>query len=157
MLDIIGRNHCVPVLAPSADMFNADPASRPIRRTAAGEIAWLIHLISGSTGTGKIQVEVCDDEDGTNPVAVDFRYRKALDGDDVPGAVTAAVAATGFTTTAGVEGLYQVVIDNREIHSDKEFIRIQTTEVVNSPVIGSITAILSKLKNEQQTPDTVLE
>lgn len=159
--------HLVPVLPPAADRFNTDPASDCVRRSPAGEIAFLVYIntAGGNTGTAKLQLQLCSAAAGTGATAVPFRWRKTATGTDVWTELSdEVVAADGITTTANEESIYELIVDNRELNesllgatvADYDFIRLKTTEVVNDPVTGCAMVRMSKLKTEEIPHDTVM-
>lgn len=125
-------------IAANEDMFNGDPATDVLSMKNADEIHFLIAKNAGATGTATITVESCDDTTPSNTTAVAFQYR-AQTTIDTWGAWQDA-AATGFTTTAGADQLYQVRITQNGLSSTDAFVRLKATEVVDSACDGAIIA-----------------
>lgn len=109
----------------------------------------------GTTGTSTITVNACDDTTPSNRTAIPFRYRAQTSG-DTWGAVTAATAS-GFTTTAGSNQIYEIIVDGAEIaKTGYGYVELTATEVVNSPVVGCILWIGHEAMQPQNIPATVL-
>ena len=126
-------------IAASEDMFNGDPASDVISLSQHRGIVFTITKYAGATGTADITVESCDDVTPTTTTAVAFRYRATTGA--TPGAWTAAAAA-GFTTTAGANQSYEIVVLAEGLSGTDQFVRLQCTENADSPCDGAISAKL---------------
>lgn len=136
-----GFNHLVKGLDPVADAFSGTVYSDIISLKNHGEIEFVIYKGVGATGTSTITVEASDDTSGSNVSAVPFKYQAITSG-DTHGVLTDA-AATGFTTTAGNSQLYRIYAERSKlIASGYKYIRLKAVEVVDSPVLGGILAIL---------------
>ncbi len=141
LMESMNAYNCAPsgLVAANEDLFNGDPASDVISMANYRSIIFLIAKNAGATGTATITVESCDDVTPSTTTAIPFTYRATTSG-NAAGAVTAATAA-GFTTTAGADQLYEIEIDAADLGTD-DFVRLQCTEVVDSPVDGAIICIL---------------
>lgn len=119
-----------------ADAFSGTVYSDIVQ--AAGEgVLFVLHKGVGATGTSTLTVEACSTITATATAAVPFIYRKST-GTDVWGD-WAAVAATGFVTTAGSSQLYQVYVDAAELAEEGyKYVRLAAVESVDSPVLGGI-------------------
>jgi hypothetical protein len=133
----------------AADLYAGDPASDVITLANHQGVRFLVLEGAGATGTATITVEECDQADagGTN-TAIAFRYR-VKDGTGAWGAWTDATAA-GFTTTAGANKAYELDVDGDG--RDQPYLRLQFTEVVDSPVVGVALALLHGARYAETPP-----
>lgn len=116
---------------------------------------FLIHKAVGTTGTSTITIEASDDVSGSNVSAVAFRYRKSTTL-DTWGALTDATAS-GFTTTAGSDQLYEITVDNDALGvTGYKYLRLKAVEVVNDPVLGGVIVHLGLPRYPQATQLTAL-
>lgn len=130
-------------LAPVADAFTGTVGSDVINVENFQHVTFVLYKGVGATGTSTITVEACDDTTPSNTTAIPFRYRRQQDSDNVTGALTAATT-TGFATTAGSGEVYIVEVDTAELgDTGYNYIRLKAVEVVDSPVLGGILAVLS--------------
>lgn len=148
------EHQVVPALYPDADRYNADPATDVFNLALYDHITFILTEGAGGTGTVKIEVEECTAADGTGATAIAFNYRVAST-PDTWGALTAS-AATGYTTTAGANKQVAVEIDAAELSSDSKYVRLQLTEVADSPCDASVIAILSKPRYQEDVLATSL-
>lgn len=131
-------------LAPDADRYNANPATDIFDMKMYDHICFLLCEGTGGTGTVKIQVEECSDTSGTDNTAIAAKYRVCSSG-DTWGALT-TLASTGYTTTAGANKMVCVELDAADLDPAKPFVRLQLTEVADSPCDAGVVAILSKAR-----------
>jgi len=148
-------NHVVHVgtsgfIAAYEDIFNGDPASDVVNMKLYDRCTFIIELAAGATGTATLTVESCDDTTPTTSTAVAFTYWVCTT-PDTWGEATAAAAA-GFTTTAGANNAYVVEVNSSELNSTDTYVRLQMTEVVDSPVDGGIVCILSDARYDRGIP-----
>lgn len=136
------KNFPVNVLAPDADRFNADPATDIVNLGEYNRATFIITVGVGATGTTVVTTEACDDTTPTTATAIAFRYRISTTF-GVWGAWTAATTS-GFTTTAGSSNAYIVEVTSSELPDGSPYVRLQTTEAVDSPVDAGIECILSE-------------
>lgn len=136
------------VLQPVADAYNPDPATATVNMRHYGHVTFLLMEGAGGTGTATVEVEECTAADGTGATAIPFRYRISTDAGVTFGALTAAAAA-GITTTAGANKVIAIELDDSELSDDSPFVRVQLTEVVDSPCAAGVLAILSKPRNSR--------
>ncbi|WP_397570652.1 hypothetical protein [Schlesneria sp. T3-172] len=130
--------HVVKGLDPVAD-FNAGTAgvTQAVALKLWHRVLFVIHKGVGTTGTSTITVEGCTSAAGAGATAVPFRYRATPTGDSA-GAIQTATAS-GFATTAGSSQLYEIEVDaDALISGGFKYVRLQCTEVVDSPVLGGI-------------------
>lgn len=137
------QNEVSMALAPDADLYAADPATDVYNMKYYDHITFILNEGAGGTGTVKIEVEECTSKAGAGNTAIAFRYRLKSDKDGAFGAVTAS-AATGYTTVAGANKQVAIEIDADELSDDSPYVRLQLTEVVDSPCDAGVVAILSK-------------
>lgn len=135
--------HVVQALAPDADVFAGTVNSDFINIEDYGSIMFVVNIGVGATGTTTLTVTTSDDASGTTTADIAFKYRRVSDttSSDVPGGFTDATSS-GFTTTAGSNQIYLIEVPNGSFDPDKPFIRVNGVEVVDSPIDGSILAIL---------------
>lgn len=133
--------HPIKGLTPSADMYNTNPASDVVNTKYFKKVVFVIHQAKNATstaGTATATIEACSSAAGSNAAAVAFKYSKMTTGaSDVMGAITDATAS-GFTTTANEDTMYFLEVDPAELPAGKPYCRLQLTEVVNAPVLGSV-------------------
>lgn len=146
--------HFVPLIDPVADFLDTGKTTSPINMRDAHAVTFYLYWGVGATGTSTVTVEACDDTSATNVSAIPFKYR-VRSATDVFGALTSATTA-GFTTTAGSSQVYCVEVDANEMgDSGYKYVRLKTVEVVNSPVLGGIHAMVQVAKPRAVT-STVL-
>jgi hypothetical protein len=136
------RTQYVQLIAPMDDIFNTSPTTFELTAKLYDDITFKLDIGAGGTGTGKVQVEACDNAAGDNAEAIPFKYKKATTGDTF-GDVTDATAADGFTTTAGTGDQYVFGVHAKDLPQGKPCLRVKLTEVANDPVFGCLTAILT--------------
>lgn len=151
---LIGPNHVVIGLQPDADRYNGDPATDIFNMENYDHITFILMEGAGGTGTAVLTVEECTDAAGTGATAIAFRYR-LMSTIDTWGALT-AVAATGYTTVAGANKLIAIEVDAEELSDGSNFVRLQITESVDSPVDAGVLAVLSRARYPQDVPVTAI-
>lgn len=122
------------------------------------EITFIIHKGAGAVGAAVITVDACDDADASNHSQIAFRYRACETG-DTWGAwteVALADAATGFTTAAAADNMYEIHVRSAELYSDYEYVRLEMDESVNTAVSGGLIAILTSPRHARSVGRTVL-
>lgn len=142
-MSFTGRHLPVFALAPDADRYNTDPATDVLNMAGYGQVTFILQEGAGGTGTVKIQVEECSALDGSGATAIAFRYRVAQTGDQFT-AFSTAVAVDGYTTVAGANKMVAIEVDTRDLSEGFPFVRLQLTEVVDSPVDAAVMAIASE-------------
>ena len=149
----------VPVIAPTADLYTADPGGDVIDMRGYERCTFLVYQKTSTSNTGKatITVEKCDDATPTNTTAIAFNYRvnESAATADAFGALTAA-ATTGFSTTANKTAVYAVEVRQNQLDSSKPYVRIKFAEGVNDPVVGCVLSVLSGAKHQGATLATGL-
>lgn len=130
----------VTVLEPDADRYDTDPATDVVNAAKYGAISFYLMEGAGGTGTVKIEVEECTAAAGTGNTAVAFKYRLAST-HGTWGAITDS-ASTGYTTVAGANKMVEVIVDVDNLSSGSNYVRLQLTEVADSPVDAAVVAIL---------------
>lgn len=131
------------VLAPAADRFASNPATSTVKLALFAHATFLVLEGAGGTGTATIEVEACSAADGSGAEAIPFRYRISTDAGATFGALEAATAS-GVTPAAGANKVTAVEVRARELPEGKPWVRLQLTEVVDSPVAGTVLAVLSE-------------
>ena len=122
------------------------------------QTTFLLHKAVGTTGTTLVTIEACSDITPTTATAIPFWYRKSTTL-DTWGDLTAATSA-GFTTTAGSNQLYEIVVDNDLLGGNDiggtgyQYIRLTAVEQTASPVLGGVLAYLGQARYPRQTPAT---
>ena len=146
--------HYVPLLDPVADALAGTVVTDEINMSDASAVTFFVAWGVGATGTGTITVEACDDTSATNTSAIPFKYRRNS-ATDVWGALQNATTA-GFTTTAGSSQVYAIEVDANEMgDSGYKYVRLKWVEVVDSPILGGIHAMVQIAKPRAVT-STVL-
>lgn len=148
--------HCATsaIVAANEDVFNGDPATDVISMAKYDKVLFLIVLNAGATGTATITVESCDDTTPTTSTAIAFNYWVCTT-PDVWGDMTAATTA-GFATTAGANNMYAIEVEASALSGTDSFVRMQCTELVDSPVDGAILAIAGNPRFAQEVKPTAL-
>jgi hypothetical protein len=99
---------------------------------------------SDGTGTARLHIHSAPDVTPSATHGVSFMYRQCLTSDtnSLMSGWTQATSS-GFTTTAGDFQCYELWIRAENLFSNDEFIFFNSTEIVNDPVGGSLTLILT--------------
>jgi hypothetical protein len=129
------------VLQPVADAYAADPATDVVNMKFYRRATFLIAEAAGGTGTVKIQVEECTSKAGAGNTAIAFKYRLLTKG--TSGTLTAS-ASTGYTTVAGANKLVAVEVDGAALSDGSPYVRLQLTEVADSPCLAGVVCVLSE-------------
>lgn len=141
-LNAISELHFVKGLDPVADFMSGTVYSDIIEVGGEG-ITFLVYKGVGATGTSTLTVEACDDVSASNSSAVTFQYKRI--GTTDSGWTAATVA--GFATTAGSSDMYLVAAPKDVFASTGyKYARLKAVEVVDSPVLGGIVAIVFGLR-----------
>jgi hypothetical protein len=117
---------------------------------------WILHKAVGASGTTTVTIEACSDASATATSAIPFWYRKSTTL-DTWGDLTQATTA-GFTTTAGSNQLYEIVVDHDFLGGNDiggtayKYIRMTCVEVVASAVLGGVLVYLGQARYPRQTP-----
>lgn len=147
--------HIVNALVPVADAFSGTVYSDVISMKDWNHISFAVQCGAGATGTSTITVEACDDVTPTTVSAIPFKYQACVSGDTF-GALTDA-AATGFTTTAVANKMYKIEVDSSALAAlGYGYIRLKAVEVVDSPVLGGILAVLTEPRYGKEIADTAI-
>ena len=146
--------HCFDsgVISANEDIFNGDPQGDVIDLSKWRECTWYIIKNAGAVGTATITVLSCDDTTPTTTTAVAFEYRKVQD-PDTHGAWTAATAS-GFTTDAEADVIYEVRITADGLYSTDQYVTMNCAESADGGVDGAIFAILTNPRYVDADPDT---
>lgn len=147
--------HVVNALPPTGDAFNGTIATDVINMKNFNHISFVIQCGAGAVGTATITVEACDDVTPSHTEAVPFIYQECISGDTF-GAITKA-EKDGFTTSAAANKMYKVDVDAEALAaSGYGYIRLKSVQVADDPVDGSILAILTEPKYEQEIFDSAI-
>lgn len=148
--------HIVKGLDPVADAFAGTKYSDVISLKNHECLEFYVYKGVGATGTATLTVEACDDTTPTNSEAIIFRYQTVTTG-DTHSVLTAATTA-GFTTTAGSSQIYKVIVEAQDLaDSGYEYVRLKSVEVVDSPVVGCILAVLKQAKYDQEQQESAID
>lgn len=149
-----GKRHIVKGLDAVANAFAGTVYSDIVNMKEYSVARFIYHKAVGATGTATLTLEACDDNTGTNPVAIPFSYQAYTGADDLPGAVASALAA-GFTTTAGSSQLYVLEADSQRLGT-KGWLRLKSVEVVASAVLGGVVIELLGPRYATDIPNTAV-
>lgn len=127
--------------ATADDLFNTNLYSDVVNLSNYDKCTWVLSKNAGATGTATITVTSCDNVTPSTEVAIPFDYWVCTSGDTFGDMQTATAA--GFTTTAGTNQIYIIEVNSSELSGTNKYVRLTGTEVVNSPVTGGLTCILS--------------
>lgn len=137
--------HAVQGLIPVADAFDDTVYTDIVNFRNANEIHFYIVKGVGTTGTSDITVEACDDTGATNTTAIAFRLQINTTSDTFGN--DTAIAAAGFTTTAGSNHIYKIVVRKNDIiASGYSYVRVRAEENADDPVLGLILIIIPDLR-----------
>ncbi|MDO8704070.1 MAG: hypothetical protein Q7J84_03910 [Sulfuricaulis sp.] len=152
------RNLVINGLAPMADAFAATVYSDIVDISEAHQLTFLVWWGVGAAGTTTLTVEASDDISAGNVSAVAFRSRRInFASSDVIAAVTARAAA-GFATTAGSNQMYLIEVDPQVLAaSGYKYARLKCVESVDAELLGGILVILSDLRVQKPTPDSMID
>lgn len=119
---------------------------------------FIYHKAVGASGTATITVEACDNISPTNHTAIPFYYKTITSG-DTDSVLTKATSA-GFTTTAGSSQLYLIEVRNTDLcnvaSGARSYVRLLSTEVVSSAVLGGIIGLLCNPRIPQDVQATAI-
>jgi hypothetical protein len=143
-------------LPPVADYDAAGVSSDVINMENYNKVLFVIHKGVGTTGTGVLTIEACDNVTPDNTTAIPYRYRE-VSAADVNGTLTEAAAA-GFTLTVGSNIIVLAEVDSVEVQkAGFSFVRATLTESADDPVLAGILVILAEPRyNPADADATVL-
>lgn len=142
-------------MAAFEDMYNGSPAGDIINMQDWRQCFFIIHRGAGATGTATITVESCDTTVPGTATPIPFMSRTMTTATDTWGAWTQRTAA-GYTTTAGANTAEEIWVRAEDLHDADKYVRLQCTEVVDSPDDGGIVAILTDPRYAEDVNRTVL-
>lgn len=140
--------------ATADDLFNTGLATDVVNLSNYGRCTWVLSKNAGATGTATIVVNSCDNTTPSTEVAIPFNYWVCTTGDTFGDMQTAT--ASGFTTTAGTNQVYAIEVNSSELSGTNKYVRMIATEVVNSPVTGGVTCILSAPRYTHEVSQTAI-
>jgi hypothetical protein len=147
------KSHFEVGLAPVADAFAGTVYSDVVNMKNHGRVRFIHFWGVGTTGTGTITVQACDDTVPSNRTAVPFRYRSLVAG-AAPSA-WAYVAATGFTTAAGSNQIYEIEVLAEDVGATGYgYVQTKQVEVAASARLGGILIEMLDAKFQGPTPIT---
>lgn len=152
MQGLLSENlHVHQCIAPAADPFAGTATGDWVKLSHYRRCMFLIIRGVGTTGTATITVQAATNAAGDNPEAVVFHWTRALTSTELPAALTKATTA-GFTTTASGIDTYKVEVDARDLPAGKPFVALKSVEVADSPVLGTVVAVLGDAAHVSDTP-----
>ena len=137
-----GGHLVINAVAPSADLFNGNPAGQIVSLSNYDNAVFLIVKGTGAAGTATVTVEATDDSVPTTVEAIPFRYRLNEVSDTWSDWIDAPAA--GFEMPAGADKQALIEVRDRELPDDKPNLRIKLDEVVNDPVTGCVLCIMDR-------------
>ena len=147
--------HFVNGIVAVADAFAGTVVSTLVSLKNNKTAVFVIHKGAGATGTSTITVEAADDNVPTTTQAIPFKYQEILTDDTH--SVLKSATATGFATTAGANQKYIIYANSSDVGvDDYNYCRVKAVEVVDSPVLGGIIAILTEPAVDKEVQNTVL-
>lgn len=141
-------------IAASADLYNGDPTSDYFDMSEYEEIAFVVHHGNGATGRATYTVAGASDNSGTGAEDIGYRYR-AHGATAAVGDLT-EVAAAGYTIAAGANQLVVIEVKADQLPDGKQFVALTATETVDSPVPGSVLAVMTKPRHTDGNPPSAL-
>lgn len=133
--------HIVPLVGP-VDLEGPDGFTEYVHM---GDYAHATFVVMGGVIANEITVTLaaCDDDQGGNPVALDFKFAHERTGSSDVFSALAWVGGTGGVATGTVDGSTHVVeIDASQLPAGKPWIRISGSDPSGSH-FASVVAILS--------------
>lgn len=146
--------HFAKGIDPVADAFAATVRSDVYAMRDHHTMLFLVYIGVGATGTSTITVNSCDDITPTTRTAIQFRSRDIL-ATDVQGAITLRAAA-GYIPAAGSSKIILIEVDDADLIDGDAFVELTLVESVNSPVLGSVLAIMGDGRYKENVSATVL-
>lgn len=150
-------NHVVNALPPIADAFSgAAVYTDIINMKDWNHCQFIIQRGAASgAGTATITVEACSDVSASVVVAIPFAYQACVLGDTF--SALTKVAATGFLAAAGANGMFKIEVDAEALlASGYSYVRLHSSEVGDFTYVGSVLAILTEGRYEQDIADTAI-
>jgi hypothetical protein len=138
------KNQIAYVRLSMADAYDGNTATTCINMGKYGHCTFVLVEGAGGTGTAIITLEECTSAAGAGNVAIPLRYRLCTTNDTWGALTSVAVAATGYTTVAGVNKMVAFEVDAADLDAGYTYVRLQVTEVANSAVNACILAICSE-------------
>ena len=112
---------------------------------------------SDGTATHEMRIHSAPDVTPSSTHGCAFKYRQCLLSDTNSALSTWTVAtSSGFVTTAGDFQCYELWIQAEQLYAGDEYIFFNSTEIVNDPVGGAITLIMTNPRYGREIKSTVL-
>ena len=147
------RSHFEMGLAPIADAFAGTVYSDVVNMKNHEAVRFVHFWGVGTSGTGTITVQACDDVTPSNRSAIPFRYRVTVAG-SAPGDWVLATSS-GFTTTAGSNQMIEIEVHAGALAaSGYGYVQTKQVEVVASARLGGILIEMLNAKFQGPTPIT---
>lgn len=147
--------HIAQGLPPVANAFASTVRSDVFNMKNYNGCTFLLIKGVGTSGTTVVTVNACDDATPSNRTAIVFRYRLNTTS-DTWGAVTTATTS-GFTTTAGSNHIYEIIVDAAEIaKAGYGYVELNCVEATASAVLGGILWIGHETFQPQNIPATAI-
>ena len=128
-------------LPPVADAYS-NAATDVINMRDAKFCTFIVQEGVGTAGTATFTVEACNNTTPSLTEAVAFRY-KILTSGDTEGDTTNATVA-GFTTTAGSNHMYMLEVEDSDLTSDYQYVRMAISDTsASNNVLAGISALLT--------------
>lgn len=141
-------------LDPVADAFSGTVASDVINMGLYDRALFVVQKGVGATGTATITMQATAANTTSSPTAIPFKYRAVSSG-DTAGSITDATTA-GFTTSAASSELYLCEVRAENMPDGKPWLHLQSVEVVDSPIVGSILILLGAARFTGATLPTAI-
>ncbi len=108
------------------------------------ECFFVINKTTGATGTAEFRVHASTDVTPTSTNAIGTIYYRSCKTSDTNSVMSAWASATssGFVMSAGAFEAWEIMVRAQDIPSGSNYIWLNSTEIVNSELGGSVTAIL---------------
>ena len=142
-------------LAPSADLFDSDPATDVVSMKHYDRLAFMLIGVA-TTGTAVVTVEECDNFTPSNSTAIAFSVRKndAFATDTLGADV--AVSAAGYTTPTSATFMHIIEVKGATLTDGFPNVRVVCTEGVDAAVIGTVVCLGSDAKYFGSTLPTAI-
>jgi hypothetical protein len=142
----------------AADRYNTNPVGDYLNAGKFEGISFLLSQATAGTNTGTavVTVQAATDAAGAGAEAVPFRYRKKTTGASAVWGSVVEASASGFTTTANEDTIYEIEVKGDGLPEGKPFVAVRLTEGVNDPVSACVIAIGTGVRYQGQTqPDAL--
>jgi hypothetical protein len=142
----------------AADRYNTNPVGDYLNAGKFEGVSFLLSQATAGTNTGTavVTVQAASSDAGASAEAIPFRYRKKTTGASAVWGSVIEAAASGFTTTANEDTIYEIEVKGDGLPEGKPFVAVKLTEGVNDPVTACVIAIGTGVRYQGQTqPDAL--